>query len=123
MPLPDAAAMLPLLVQWRHQHDAIEAVLGALAGAVGRVPETPLFDALWGTFDAYTSVLAERLGDDRNWLRWYAEDCRMGGQPHTAYLGARAIQVVALEDLARFLVDWREWADRPPATAPEQQPA
>lgn len=114
--------ILALLIAWAAQHDAIEAVYDALEHSVGITPESPLSEALWGTFDLYSTALeASILGNaDSGWLGYFDVECDMGAKPHPVEDGAATYLLNGIEALADMLHAFRsaECADTKTARKP-----
>ena len=102
-----AAEMMPLLKVWAERHAALSKQMDALAGIFGGTFDGPLFDAVWLTWDAYTDQLAQRIGDDANWLQWYCGDNDMGAKGLEGSSFTRTIKVRTLRQLATVIVGSR----------------
>lgn len=111
--LPDRAQILQLLIQWKDQYDRIETVDQQVDALTKRAPESPLFEALWTTFECYSTLLETFiLGNAKSaWLEYFAYECHMGqklgdvtcGNPGDP--GYRVYHLNDLEALATFLSD------------------
>jgi hypothetical protein len=116
--------ILALLIAWAAQHDAIESVYDVLEQSVGITPESPLSEALWGTFDRYSVALETSiLGNaDSGWLGYFDMECDMGAKPHPVQDGAATYVLNGIEALADVLYAFRiaECADT--KTARESAP-
>ena len=103
--------VLVLLSEWQTRHAALDDVFETLKASVGREPESPLWNAAWGVFEAYTEQLSHRLGDNEkdsvgnNWLTWYAFENDFGAKAMKAKAAhmkcGKPIRTVA--DLATLL--------------------
>ncbi len=79
---------IALLKQWQAQYDSNELACAALRKAMGDIAESPVFNAIWGSFDRYTEQVAARIGDietpnDPNkttWMNWFCFDNDMGSR-------------------------------------------
>lgn len=62
---------------WMKHFQAIESVYNGLNVLTGCSPESPLSNAMYELFVAYTIELSHRLGDDFGWLDWFVweNDC------------------------------------------------
>lgn len=102
-----AAEMIPLLDRWSSKHLEIEQADQALQKLTGRSPESPLCEALWGTFEAYTEFLETHLVGTAGfgWLGWYQFECKMGRSPKTAEAKGQQRTIATLDDLAQLLED------------------
>jgi hypothetical protein len=106
----NAAEMVPLLERWKAAHDAISEADGDLVQLTGRSPESPLFNAMWGAFGAYTEFLELHLVGraGSRWLEWYQFECAMGERVKQASVGGKPYRLVRnLTDLAILLMDAR----------------
>lgn len=101
--------ILALLIAWAARHDAIEAVYDALEHTAGITPESPLSDALWGTFGSYGMALETSiLGNaDAGWLSYFDVECDMGATPHPVHDGAATYILNGIEALADMLHAFR----------------
>ena len=54
---------LALLREWKQRYDDLDKQWGALAILTGGLTDSPLGDAVWLLWDAYTKQIAERVGD------------------------------------------------------------
>lgn len=102
-----AAEMLPLLKQWADRHTALGAQMDALAAPFGGSIDGPLFEAVWHTWDGYTTQLSHRIGDQHDWLDWYCAENDMGRKALAATSWSRTIKVRTLRHLATVIVGSR----------------
>lgn len=102
-----AAQMLPLLKEWAERHAALSTQMDALAKPLGGMPDGPLFDAVWLTWEAYTDQLAHRIGDDGEWLHWFCGDNDMGRKGLEVSSFSRTMKVRTLRQLAAVIVGSR----------------
>ena len=70
--------IIAALKPWAAQYKAIRAAYEPLEDALNLGPENPIFEALYGTFDAYSEVLAQLVGDSGGWLEWYVHENELG---------------------------------------------
>ena len=87
----------------------ITAAYAPLESALALRPENAIHEALWGVFNTYTKTLSALIGDECEWLCWFACDNDMGAAGYRASPGnghqRRAVRT--LEDLARLIVESR----------------
>lgn len=103
-----AAQMLPLLTAWKRRHAELDAAMEMLAAPFGRSFDGPVFDAVWSTWNDYTTALSRIVGDDEDWLGWYETECDMGRKPKEVHsLGGSVIRVRTLQQLASVIVSNR----------------
>lgn len=70
-----------------------------LKAATGCEPESPVAGAMFILFDAYTDLLAKLLGDESEWLSWYAWDNQMGKRGMSAGYTGSTKRIKTLKDL------------------------
>lgn len=104
-----AAEMLPLLQQWKAQSDQLTAAYEPLRRALRLDPENAIHEAMWTLFDVYTETLSKMMGDEGEFLAWFAGDNDMGAAGYRACPGngyeRRAVHT--LKDLAQLIVESR----------------
>lgn len=86
-------------VELQRQWDALEALVGAASA------DHPFATSIWKMHEAYTRAIAEKVGDDGEWLDWWHYECNLGQTPKEAYraLGTKALRVSTLERLATVI--------------------
>jgi len=99
-----AAQMLPLLQAWKDRHAELSTQMDALAAPLGGTFDSPLFNAVWMTWDAYTDQLAHRLGDQGEWLQWFVSENDMGAKGLEVHSLTRSLKVRTLRQLASLIV-------------------
>jgi hypothetical protein len=59
------------------QHQRANAVWKALEAPMGTIIASPLGEMIWDTLALYLRAVAESIGDDGDWLRWFVQsnDC------------------------------------------------
>lgn len=87
------------LTEWQRQMQAAAALIDPLGNAVGLSPESPIYRAVWGLQDAYTRAVGHLVGDDQEWLSWFASDNDFGSKGHEAGFPGRMIAVKTVSDL------------------------
>ena len=98
MTFPTRTEAMAMLKAWQAQHAAIEAVMHDIDRAFGSIPDSPLFNTSWQSFDLYTDTLQKLLGAG-DWLTWYQAENDMGERGHGAgYVGSLR-KIRTLEDL------------------------
>jgi hypothetical protein len=90
---------LTLLREWKQRHDDLDKQWGRLASLTGGLTDSPLGDAMWLLWDAYTNQVAERVGDTYGWLSWYQLENDMGKRKHEAGPTDRMRKIKSLRDL------------------------
>lgn len=84
MSYPNKAETLQILNDWHYQHDRITELMDGMGKSIGLLPEGPLFETVWGMFDAYTKSISELVGDKGDWLAWYYLENDMGARGMSA---------------------------------------
>ena len=74
------AQIISALEPWAAQYKSIRAAYEPLEDALNLGPENPIFEALYSTFDAYSEVLEQLVGDTGGWLDWYVHENELGGK-------------------------------------------
>ena len=106
-----AADMLPLLQAWHDAGRELHARVDQLSGIAGHVSDSPLGNAIWTVWNAYSEQLAHRIGDTGDWLAWWEDQTHMGAKPGEVHIRCRGrsvrIQVDSLARLAAIIVETR----------------
>jgi len=109
MTYPDREKALILLKCWRSmkadidlQTEVINKIFGASldGGTYGLT--------MWAVFESYTITLGELLGDELDWLTWYAEENKMGKAKHPAGYDKKLKKINTLEDLLDLIEEGRK---------------
>lgn len=104
---PDKEHTLSLLGDWAKHHTAVETLMDGIEASIGLDPNGPMFDTVWGLFDAYTATLAAEIGDLDDWLGWYHYETDMGKRSKQVIVGKKTMQVKTLAQLAELIVSQR----------------
>ena len=104
------------LEPWRDRYDELSEQLSILEKLTGADPAgSPLFEAIWSVWEAYTDAMSELVGDKNEFLEWYQQECAMGGRPRkTSSFTGKKIVVSTLQQLAEVLSDESWNAKREP---------
>ena len=96
---------LDLITKWSQTLDNLNAHYGALQELTGASPEAKLPKAIFEAFSDYTAVLSIHLGDDDNFLEWYAWENDNGAKGLKACPGfAQSHRVIdTIEKLAQII--------------------
>jgi hypothetical protein len=111
MAYPNKEKALNLLKEWRARKADIDLQDAAIEKIFGKSYDSGSYaltmDAL---FEAYTKTLGELLGDELDWLTWYAYDNAMGKNGLSAGYGhaPRLKKIKTLEDLLWVIEGSRE---------------
>ena len=98
--------MIARLEEWRAKYEAMTEACDELSALTGAMPDCRLLAPVHALLDAYTAAVAELIGDDGDWLGWYAFECDMGARPKSAWLtDGREITVGTLAELVTVILD------------------
>lgn len=70
--------LIERLKEWEKMYNEIKRVHDSLHFVGFMIPESPLYQAIYGSFDRYTDILSEVIGDNHEWLNWYCWENDMG---------------------------------------------
>lgn len=81
--------------------------IGAFCALTGAPSDSPMLDAIHRMEAAYSSAVAEQVGDDAGWLAWFRWECEMGRKPLSACRTAdgRFLVVSTVDELAMMLAN------------------
>jgi len=89
------------LEQWKRKYEEFTEVYDAFNKLTGIMPECELMAPIFAIWEAYTESVAELVGDNYEWLKWYEYECDMGKEPKEAFLSdGKWAYVKTIEDLA-----------------------
>ena len=66
------------LTRWLDTYQKLTEQVDAFAKITDSPPDSPLQNAIYKTFDAYTDALSELVGDQGGWLPWFIYDNAAG---------------------------------------------
>lgn len=105
---PGIEEMVGRIVSWRFRCMALSDAYKPLANTIGL--DSPLVSAAFHIVDRYTELLSETLGDDFEWLSWYANECDYGRTPRKAKGSkSKLVEIKTEADLARLIEE--SWVD------------
>lgn len=90
---------LALLQEWGRLYSDLDEQWQALSALTGATTDSPLGDAVWLLWDAYTRQVGERLGGAYEWLSWYELENGMGRVQHKAGPVGREKPICCIGDL------------------------
>lgn len=98
------------LTSWMTAHDRLKAQWEAMAAAFGvGMAYSPLWEASWKMFEAYTATLGDMIGENgAAWLEWFCYENDMGGKGYPAGYDGRMAPIETLGDLADLIVEGRK---------------
>jgi len=96
-----------ILETWAEQIRETEDQLADLRSLLGAHPESPLVSAVLRLQRAYTDLVAERVGDNADWLNWYWQECRLGQGSCSVELDTPPVRraIRSTDALAQLLLD------------------
>lgn len=96
------------LTIWQNNCIAVDEQYYAFQKLTNIDPDCKLFNPIFLMMDAYTKTVSAIVGDENNWLSWFAHECEYGKTPLMASInGNEPLQIKTINDLAK-LVAWRE---------------
>ena len=105
----DKQEAMQLLEDWRESYLQIYTLSEPIESVFGSMPECLFFNTLWQNFDRHTVVLTIALGDEHQWLSWYAHECDMGASPHSGSPpGGKMRKVKTLAQLLKIIEESRD---------------
>jgi hypothetical protein len=96
-----------MLARWKETRHSIDVVIESIEEVHGSNVESPLFNAIENSFDAYTEALDLLLGAG-DWLPWYCAENEMGARGHGAGYDGNIKPISNLEDLWCLIVESRK---------------
>jgi hypothetical protein len=105
---PDREDTLVLLGEWQAHAAAVEKMMTGIKTSIGLEIGGPLFDTVWGIFNAYTSALAVEVGDLGQWLEWYSAENEMGARGMEAGYDGQTTPIKTLDDLYELIAESRK---------------
>jgi len=94
----DSESKLALLTEWQAIVQAQESALEALDAALG-YSDGPLRQSYHTMQESYTRAIAQLVGDQGEWLEWFAYENDMGKRGHPAEYEGKIKPIRTLEDL------------------------
>ncbi len=93
------------LTEWKKRITESDQIITDCLEPLMLSPESPLYQTIWSLQGAYTPAVSKIVGDEYEWLAWYASDNDMGDRGHEACPGnghkTRKIKTIA--DLAKLI--------------------
>jgi hypothetical protein len=69
------------LQAWAAHHTALTTQIEKLQAVVGAMPDCPLLASMYEVWNAYSKLIAEKVGDQSEWLEYFEHECHMGKTP------------------------------------------
>jgi len=70
--------ILTALTAWKMQIDKSNEMVDTLITPLMLSPESPLYSTIWALQGALTRAVAKNVGDESEWLDWFASENNMG---------------------------------------------
>ena len=104
---PDREATIALLTDWQKHHAAMDRLFKGFAMYIGLEVEGPMFETVYGLFDAYTGTLAVEVGDFGEWLNWYCSETDMGKRSKAVEIHGKTRRIKTLAQLCTLIIQSR----------------
>lgn len=88
-----------LLEKWQETYERSSEIFQKLDVIFGFIASGSLFDIVWENFNAYTEALSVILGDEEEWLEWYAFENKFGKKEYRAGCNDKMRKIKNFEDL------------------------
>lgn len=90
---------LAALTRWQQAMEKADSTIDPVISLLQLQPESPICDVVWRLQSALTAATADLVGDQAEWLSWYAMENDMGRKGLEAgWMGAER-EIRTLEDL------------------------
>lgn len=90
---------LQLLAEWQARIQTADRLIEPVTEVLGLSPESPIHVAVWSLEGAYTRAVAQLVGDQANWLDWYASENDFGRKAMDAGPTGATRPIATLDDL------------------------
>lgn len=91
------------LTRWLETYQKLTEQVDAFAKITDSPPDSPLQNAIYKTFDAYTDALSELVGDQGGWLSWFIYDNDAGKKAHFVVIDKKRRHIRTVKDLVWVL--------------------
>jgi hypothetical protein len=93
------------LIEWRKRITESDQTITDCLEPLMLSPESPLYQTIWSLQGAYTAAVSKIVGDESEWLAWYASDNDMGDRGHEACPGDghKKRKIKTIVDLATLI--------------------
>lgn len=102
-----SAEKLEILKKWQATVTKVDETCDALQNVLKLDIESPLMTLNYDLEYAYTTAVAQLVGDEGDWLNWYRWDNDMGRKGHSCWYptseGKIEVAVHTIEDLLRVM--------------------
>ena len=99
------AQILTQLKAWEVLVNELDLQMDAFSALTGAPPDSPMLNVIYRVEDAYTTALADVIGDENGWLWWWHLECDMGRKPRDAAVNYGPVRKIrTLKQLARLIV-------------------
>lgn len=90
---------IQLLAEWQARIQTADRLIEPVAEVLGLSPESPIHVAVWSLQNAYTRSVAQLVGDQAEWLDWYASENDFGRKAMNAGPVGANRPIATLDDL------------------------
>jgi hypothetical protein len=90
---------LELLREWSVKTETADTLIEPVTECLGLSVESPIHQAVWTLQDAYTKAVSKLVGDDGEWLDWFAHENDFGRKKMEAGPTGNMRPIKDLEDL------------------------
>lgn len=90
---------LAALNRWQQAMEQADAALNPVISLLKLEPESPVCEAVWGLQRALIDTTAGLVGDQGDWLDWYAHENEMGRKGYEAGWPGAEREIKTLDDL------------------------
>jgi hypothetical protein len=67
-----------LLIQWQTRMECADMLIQPVTELLGLAVESPIHQAVWALQEGYTKAVGRLVGDEGNWLEWFAHENDFG---------------------------------------------
>lgn len=94
---------------WKYRYDELMTSYNAFHNLTGLDKNCQLMKPTFDLWNSYTESIAELVGDNCEWLKWYETECQMGNNPTSiTFSDGRLLEVRTLSDLVIFINDTKD---------------
>lgn len=94
---------LAALTRWQQAMEQADAALNPVISLLKLEPESPVCEAVWRLQRVLIDTTADLVGDQGDWLDWYAHENEMGRKGYEAGPPWQQREIRTLEDLLWIL--------------------
>jgi hypothetical protein len=94
---------IALVVSWERECKVMNDSVNTISVALGLMVESPVIQAVDRILEFATSVASIAIGDNAEWLGWYANECQFGKKPKQAVVENRKIFAKDAKSIVRII--------------------